>query len=206
VGLHSHFSLGPGQVVAQYGNSSLVTQGIEVYDNVKDTGIPYTYRITTGDKPALLPLDLGDITSAVLTARNDLATAMAGNFLKGNKYFSPIFYALENLRKGADFAEAASGNLVGIAYIRPLDRAAVEHAQIVKLKVCASQLAGSNPNLMSWQINAATASGIASAVSRQLEDVVTGIPTFVTRGVANSTAASEITMYVYQRPCFYGIH
>jgi hypothetical protein len=29
-------------------------------------------------------LDLGDITSGVLAARNDLATALSGNFLNGN--------------------------------------------------------------------------------------------------------------------------
>ncbi|KAF7345995.1 hypothetical protein MVEN_01622100 [Mycena venus] len=156
VGLHSHVSLGPGQVLAQHGNSSVVTQGIAVYDDVKDASAPYSYHITAGDSPALLPLDVGDITSGVLAARNDLVTVLNGDFLK-------------------DFAAAASGNLVGIAYIRSLDRAAVEHSQVVK-----------------FNFNTAKASGTSSAVG--LAEIATGVPTFATRGVANSTAASDITI------------
>jgi hypothetical protein len=84
VGVHSHVVLQPGQVMFQRGNSTFTHQEIEVYNDVKDTGVPYIYHITTDANPELLPLDLGDITSGVLAARSDLATAMAGNFLKGD--------------------------------------------------------------------------------------------------------------------------
>lgn len=138
VGVHSHIALAPGQVMFQGGNSTFTHQEIKVYDDVKDTGVPYTYRITTDAEPQLLPLDLGDITSGVLAARNDLATAMAGgNFLNGNNIYC-IFplYKFKLTGMCSEFAEAASGNLAGIAYIRPLDRTALEHSEIVKNHVC----------------------------------------------------------------------
>ncbi|KAF8206869.1 hypothetical protein K438DRAFT_1756212 [Mycena galopus ATCC 62051] len=76
VGVHSHVALAPRQVMFQHGNSTFTHQEIEVYDDVKDTGVPYHNGY------GLLPLDLGDTTFVVLAARSYLATAMAGNFLK----------------------------------------------------------------------------------------------------------------------------
>ncbi|KAJ7062075.1 hypothetical protein C8F01DRAFT_1251891 [Mycena amicta] len=130
---------------------------IQIYDAVKDTGVPYNYRITTDAVPALLPLDLGKITSGVNAARTDLATAMAGDFLK-------------------DFATVTAGKLVGIAYIRPLDRAASENGAVVKN-----------------HYNLAKTAGSAAAIN--LADVDTSDePSFFTRGVGNSTALSDITI------------
>ncbi|KAJ6513531.1 hypothetical protein DFH09DRAFT_1251504 [Mycena vulgaris] len=157
VGVHSHIDLAPGQVMFQHGNTSSIHQEIEVYDDVKSTGVPYNYRITGGENPELLPLDLGDITSGVLAARSDLATALAGNFLK-------------------DFAVASAGHLAGIAYIRPIDRAALENGAIVKN-----------------HYNAAKTAGTAAPI--KLADVTTNdAPSLFTRGVGNSTAASDITI------------
>ncbi|KAJ7768549.1 hypothetical protein B0H14DRAFT_3591594 [Mycena olivaceomarginata] len=157
VGVHSHVELAPGQVMFQHGNSTFTHQEIEAYDAVKETGFPYTYRITTDVTPQLLPLDLGDITSGVLAARNDLATALSGNFLN-------------------EFAAAASGHLAGIAYIRPLDRTALEHSEVVKN-----------------HYNADKTAGTANAIN--LADVATtDEPSFFTRGVGNSTAPSQITI------------
>ncbi|KAJ7712025.1 hypothetical protein B0H16DRAFT_1667636 [Mycena metata] len=157
VGVHSHVELAPGEVMFQHGNTTFSHQEIEVYDNVKGTGVPYNYRITSGDSPALLPLDLGDITSGALAARSDLATAMAGNFLK-------------------DFAAAAGGHLAGIAYIRPLDRAALENGSIVKN-----------------HYNAAKTAGTAAPIS-PADAATDDAPSFFTRGVGNSTALSQITI------------
>jgi hypothetical protein len=75
--------LADGQVVFQRGNSSFTSSGIAVYNDVKNIGVPYNYRITSGDSPALVPLDLGENTSGALAARRDLAAATVGNFLKG---------------------------------------------------------------------------------------------------------------------------
>jgi hypothetical protein len=88
--------LADGQVVFQRGNSTFTSSGIAVYNDVKDIGVPYNYRITSGDSPALVPLDLGDNTSRALAARRDLAAATAGNFLKvhvsGNSPISSLIY------------------------------------------------------------------------------------------------------------------
>ncbi|KAK7031969.1 hypothetical protein R3P38DRAFT_2522507, partial [Favolaschia claudopus] len=157
-GVHSHVSLAPGQVMFQHGNSTFTHQEIEVYDDAKGAGVPYTYRITTDANPQLLPLDLGDITSSVLAARIDLAAAMV------NRAFLQ------------EFAETASGHLAGIAYIRPLDRMALEHSEVVKNHYNVEKTAGN-----------------ATAIS--LEAVESDdAPSFFTRGVGNSTAVSEITI------------
>ncbi|KAK6984946.1 hypothetical protein R3P38DRAFT_3102347 [Favolaschia claudopus] len=161
VGVHTHVSLAPGQVMFQHGNSTFTHQEIEVYDDVRSDGVPYTYRITTDDAiPQLLPLDLGEITPNVLAARSDLAAAMA------NKAFLQ------------EFAATASGHLAGIAYIRPLDRMALEHSEVVKNHYNAEKTAGN-----------ATAISLAAVES---DDA----PSFFTRGVGNSTAVSEITVFV----------
>ncbi|KAJ7254182.1 hypothetical protein C8J57DRAFT_1518809 [Mycena rebaudengoi] len=159
VAIHSHMSLAEGQVIFQHGNASSVSQGIEIYEDVKDTGIPYTYRITDG---ALLPLDLGDSSPEALAARDELAAATAGNFLN-EKHFK-------------DFSAATGGHLAGIAYVRPLDRAALENNGVVKN-----------------HYNEALTAGSAAAVSlaaAQTDDA----PSFFTRGIGNSTDPSRITI------------
>ncbi|KAJ7038565.1 hypothetical protein C8F04DRAFT_1255843 [Mycena alexandri] len=138
VGAHSHVELAPGEVMFQHGNATFSHQEIKVYDNVKDTVVPYNYRITSGDSPALLPLELGDITS--------------------------------------DFAAAAGDHLAGIAYIRPLDRAALESGSIVKN-----------------HYNAAKTAGTAAPISLA-DATTTDAPSFFTRGVGNSTAPGQITI------------
>ncbi|KAK6977731.1 hypothetical protein R3P38DRAFT_515639 [Favolaschia claudopus] len=158
VGVHSHVSLAPGQVMFQHGNSTFTHQEIEVYNDVRSVGVPYTYRITTDAIPQLLPLDLGEITPNVMAARSDLAAAMA------NKAFLQ------------EFAEKASGHLAGIAYIRPLDRMALEHSEVVKNHYNVEKTAGN-----------ATAISLTAVES---DDA----PSFFTRGVGNSTAVSEITI------------
>ncbi|KAJ7272114.1 hypothetical protein C8J57DRAFT_1506962 [Mycena rebaudengoi] len=110
VAVHSHMSLAEGEVIFQHGNASSVSQAIEIYEDVKDSGVPYTYRITDG---ALLPLELRESSPEAVAARGELAAATAGNFL-------------------SDFSTASSGHLAGIAYVRPLDRAALESNGVVK--------------------------------------------------------------------------
>ncbi|KAJ7659044.1 hypothetical protein DFH06DRAFT_1089840 [Mycena polygramma] len=167
VAVHNHVDLAPGQIMFQHGNASSTHQEIAEYDELKADGVPYTYHVTTDATPALLPLDLGDITSGVLAARADLATAMGGNFLK-------------------DFSEAATGHLVGIAYIRPLDRAALENGGVVKNQAFAIDLTG-------VQYNHEKTAGNATAISLAAVDP-TDEPSFFTRGVGNSTALSDVTM------------
>ncbi|KAJ6474130.1 hypothetical protein C8R45DRAFT_1011008 [Mycena sanguinolenta] len=157
VAVHNHINLAAGEIMFQHGNATGTQQAIAVYDDVKANGVPYNYRITTGDVPLLLHLDLGDITSDVLAARTDLVTAMAGNFLK-------------------DFSAAAVSHLVGFAYIQPLDRMALENGGVVKN-----------------HYNHAHAAGTASTISLTNADP-NDAPSFFTRGVGNSTAASDITI------------
>ncbi|KAJ7080933.1 hypothetical protein B0H15DRAFT_924299 [Mycena belliarum] len=157
VAVHSHTDLAPGQVMFQHGNATFTHQEIQEYAAVKDEGVPYNYRITTDAAPALLPLDLGDITPGANAARADLASAMAGNFLQ-------------------DFAKAAAGHLTGIAYIRPLDRNALENGEVVK-------------NHYNDEKTAGTANAINLADANPADE-----PSFFTRGVGNSTAASDITI------------
>ncbi|KAJ6503639.1 hypothetical protein C8R45DRAFT_1209303 [Mycena sanguinolenta] len=157
VAVHNHVNLAAGEIMFQHGNATGTQQAITVYDDVKANGVPYNYRVTTGDVPLLLPLDLGDITSEVLAARTDLASAMAGNFLK-------------------DFSAAAAGHLVSFAYIRPLDRTALENGGVVKN-----------------HYNHAHTAGTAATISLADADP-NDAPSFFTRGVGNSTAASDITI------------
>ncbi|KAJ7919687.1 hypothetical protein B0H13DRAFT_2428719 [Mycena leptocephala] len=157
VAVHNHMVLADGQVVFQRGNSSFTSSGIAIYNDVKDIGVPYNYRITSGDSPALIPLDLGDNTSGALAARRDLAAATAGNFLK-------------------DFAAVAGAHLAGIAYIRPLDRAALENNNVVKNHYNEEKTVGT--------------AGPISVAEAHSDDA----PSFFTREVGNSTAASDITI------------
>ncbi|EIN04955.1 hypothetical protein PUNSTDRAFT_146229 [Punctularia strigosozonata HHB-11173 SS5] len=156
VGVHNHMTLAPGQVAFQTGNATATHVEIAEYSAVKSEGVPYNYRITpTGD---LLPLDLGSATSDALAARTALGAATSsGSFLK-------------------EFAQTAAGHLAGVAYIRPLDRAALTNGAIVKN-----------------HYNAAKTEGVAApiaAVDADPEDA----PSFWTRGISNSTAPADITI------------
>jgi hypothetical protein len=98
----------------------------------------------------------------------------------------------------SEFAAAASGHLAGIACIRPLNRTALEHSEVVKNHVCINPHQGSiGSHFWHFQYNADKTAGTANAIS--LADVATtDEPSFFTRGVGNSTAPSQITMYVHQ--------
>ncbi|OBZ71222.1 hypothetical protein A0H81_08969 [Grifola frondosa] len=76
IGVHSHVQLTDGQVMFQTGNSTYIHQAIANYDEVKSSGVPYNYRISSSGE--LLPLDLGTITDDVITARKELAAATSG--------------------------------------------------------------------------------------------------------------------------------
>jgi hypothetical protein len=73
-------ALAEGEVIFQHGNASSVSQAIEIYEDVKDSRVPYTYRITDG---ALLRLELGESSPEAVAAQGELAAATAGNFLSG---------------------------------------------------------------------------------------------------------------------------
>ncbi|KAJ7205605.1 hypothetical protein C8J57DRAFT_1541640 [Mycena rebaudengoi] len=86
----------------------------------------------------------------------------------------------ESQKPFKDFSTASSGHLAGIAYIRPLDRAALENNGFVK-----------------YHYSEALTAGSAAAVS--LAEVQTyDAPSFFTRGIENSTDRSRITTICYQ--------
>ncbi|OBZ74797.1 hypothetical protein A0H81_05243 [Grifola frondosa] len=156
VGVHSHVQLANGQVMFQTGNSTYIHQGIASYDEVKSSGVPYNYRISSSGE--LLPLDLGTITDDVIAARKELAAATSGgSFL-------------------TEFASVSNGLLTGIAYIRPLDRAALMNNSVVKN-----------------HYNLAKTEGTAAAIPAASADP-NDAPSFFTRGISNSTAAADLTI------------
>lgn len=90
--------------------------------------------------------------------------------------------------------------MAGIAYIRPLDRAALENNTVVKNHACdlLTSYIFPGPHLdfvFLSQYNEAMTAGTAAPISLAAvhsDDT----PSFFTRGVGNSTAPSQLTMCV----------
>jgi len=154
-GAHSHINLTHGQVMCQSGSESRVAHVVGNYDEMASTNVPYNYRVT--DAGELLPLDLGPITSEVIAARSALAAATAdGCFLR-------------------EFSTASKGVMAGIAYIRPIERHALEYDSIVMNRYDLS-----------------TSIGIASTIP--LSQISRhGAVSFYTRGIGHLASRAQAT-------------